>query len=55
LYGIQKGCLNGEANVLGVGELVDVTDADESSLAGKEGLSGLQRRKKISIQLKIQR
>lgn len=40
LYGIQMG-LNSQTKVLGVRELEDVTDADEGSLAGEEGLRSL--------------
>ena len=40
---VYKGGLNGQAKVLGEGELVNITDADEGSLAGEEGLSGLER------------
>ena len=41
LYGIQ-GSLNRQAQVLGVWELVDIANADEGGLAGKESLGGLQ-------------
>lgn len=41
---VYKGGLNGQAKVLGEGELVNITDADEGSLAGEEGLSGLERK-----------
>ena len=41
LYGIQGG-LNGQAEVLSVGKLEDITDADQGGLAGEEGHGNLE-------------
>jgi len=41
--------LNGQAKVLGVRKLEDITDADESGLTGEEGGGGLEKVKLVLI------
>jgi hypothetical protein len=38
---MYTGILNGQTEVLGEGELVDITNADESGLASQEGVGDL--------------
>lgn len=40
LYGLQES-LDSQAQVLGVGKLVDIANADKGGLAGQEGLGDL--------------
>jgi hypothetical protein len=43
LYGVMyTGILNGQTDVLGEGELVDITHADEGGLASQEGVGDLR-------------
>jgi hypothetical protein len=38
---MYTGILNGQTEILGEGQLVDVTDADKGSLASQEGVGDL--------------